>query len=195
MASGWWHSRGNAPRAFQSHVIAERNHSSRRRATSSGISLTPKFPEALLPEKYKNWSRKRHPKLSFLSFQAMPQKISLNEEISCSAPSPAKVSLNLSCDQNCSSATPTKEKNSMNDVYDSPIKMACVQPTPATLISTTPALHPHKRCMSSYDDDSFSTPDKLVRRPPSRSLIFETPVKHAKDEQKELGDLSDDDDI
>ncbi|KAG5250494.1 CDT1 protein [Salix suchowensis] len=131
----------------------------------------------------------------FSASKPCPKKISLNEEISCSAPSPAKVSLNLSCDQNCSSATPTKEKNSMNDVYDSPIKMACVQPTPATLISTTPALHPHKRCMSSYDDDSFSTPDKLVRRPPSRSLIFETPVKHAKDEQKELGDLSDDDDI
>ncbi|KAJ6730883.1 DNA REPLICATION FACTOR CDT1 [Salix viminalis] len=131
----------------------------------------------------------------FSASKPCPKKISLNEENSCSAPSPAKVSLNLSCDQNCSSATPTKEKNSMNDVYDSPIKMACVQPTPATLISTTPALHPHKRCMSSYDDDSFSTPDKLNRRPPSRSLIFETPVKHAKDEQKELGDLSDDDDI
>jgi chromatin licensing and DNA replication factor 1 len=47
--------------------------------------------------------------------------------------------------------------------------------------------------MSSCDDDSFSSPDKLVRRPPSRSLIFETPVKHAKDEQKE--DVSDDDNI
>ncbi|KAL3603510.1 hypothetical protein D5086_004369 [Populus alba] len=134
------------------------------------------------------------------AFEPCPNKISLNEEISCSALSPAKVSLKPTCDQNFSSATPSKEKDSMNEVDDSPIKMASVQSTPAklastpaTLISTTPALHPHKRCMSSCDDDSFSSPDKLVRRPPSRSLIFETPVKHAKDEQKE--DVSDDDNI
>ncbi|KAJ6336973.1 hypothetical protein OIU76_006774 [Salix suchowensis] len=154
------------------------------------------IPEEMLPEPFNRMSllkettavKEEQPAVASLLLPKFPEAL-LPEEYK------TKVSLNLSCDQNCSSATPTKEKNSMNDVYDSPIKMACVQPTPATLISTTPALHPHKRCMSSYDDDSFSTPDKLVRRPPSRSLIFETPVKHAKDEQKELGDLSDDDDI
>ncbi|XP_011028782.1 PREDICTED: CDT1-like protein a, chloroplastic [Populus euphratica] len=141
-------------------------------------------------------------KLVSSAFEPCPYKISLNEEISCSAPSPAKVSLKPTRDQNFSSAIPSKEKDSMNEVDDSPIKIASVRSTPAklastpaTLISTKPALHPHKRCMSSCDDDSFSSPDKLVRRPPSRSLIFETPVKHAKDEQKEPGDLSDDDSI
>ncbi|CAK7346426.1 unnamed protein product [Dovyalis caffra] len=131
-----------------------------------------------------------------------PDKTSFNEESSYSAPSPAKVSSTTTCDQNYLSATPSKEKDAMVDGDDSPIKMASVQSTPAklvltpsTLISTTPALHPHKRCMSPYDDDSSSTPDKLVRRPPSRSLIFVTPVKHANDEEKVMGDESDDDDI
>ncbi|KAF9686858.1 hypothetical protein SADUNF_Sadunf02G0033300 [Salix dunnii] len=159
-------------------------------------SLLPQSFQRRFSQKGTKVEVENNPQKSVSSaFKPCSNRISLNEEISCSAPSPAKVSLNPTCDQNCSSATPTKEKDSMNDLYDSPIKMACVQPTPATLISTTPALHPHKRCMSSYDDDSFSSPDKLVRRPPGRSLIFETPVKHAKDEQKELGDVSDDDNI
>ncbi|KAJ6352291.1 hypothetical protein OIU76_001494 [Salix suchowensis] len=109
-------------------------------------------------------------------------KISSDERTSFSAPSPAKVSSTPTCDKDCLSATPSKEKDAVIDG--------------AALISTTPALHMHKRCASLYDhDDSSNTPDKLVRRPPSRSLIFETPVKHAIDGQRERGDVSDDDDI
>ncbi|KAG5246318.1 CDT1 protein [Salix suchowensis] len=130
-------------------------------------------------------------------------KISSDERTSFSAPSPAKVSSTPTCDKDCLSATPSKEKDAVIDGGDSPIKMASDHSTPAklvltpaALISTTPALHMHKRCASLYDhDDSSNTPDKLVRRPPSRSLIFETPVKHAIDGQRERGDVSDDDDI
>ncbi|KAJ6681229.1 DNA REPLICATION FACTOR CDT1 [Salix koriyanagi] len=130
-------------------------------------------------------------------------KISSDERTSFSAPSPAKVSSTPTCDKDCLSATPSKEKDAVIDGGDSPIKMASDHSTPAklvltpaALISTTPALHMHRRCASLYDDyDTSNTPDKLVRRPPSRSLIFETPVKHAIDGQRERGDVSDDDDI
>ncbi|KAJ6920636.1 hypothetical protein NC651_014278 [Populus alba x Populus x berolinensis] len=136
------------------------------------------------------------------ALEPCPSKISSNERASYSAPSPAKVSSTPTCDQDCLSATPSKVKDAMNDGDDSPIKMASDQSTPAklaltpaALISTTPALHQHKRCTSPYNDGSSNSPDKLVRRPPSRSLIFETPVKHAMDEQRETGGVSDDDDI
>ncbi|KAH8509390.1 hypothetical protein H0E87_011232 [Populus deltoides] len=136
------------------------------------------------------------------ALEPCPSKISSNERTSYSAPSPAKLSSTPTCDQDCLSATPSKVKDAMNDGDDSPIKMASDQSTPAklaltpaALISTTPALHQHKRCTSPYNDGSSNSSDKLVRRPPSRSLIFETPVKHAMDEQREKGDVSDDDDI
>lgn len=136
------------------------------------------------------------------ALEPCPSKISSNERTSYSAPSPAKVSSTPTCDQDCLSATPSKVKDAINDGDDSPTKMASDQSTPAklaltpvALISTTPALHQHKRCTSPYNDGSSNSPDKLVRRPPSRSLIFETPVKHAMDEQRETGDVSDDDDV
>jgi chromatin licensing and DNA replication factor 1 len=51
--------------------------------------------------------------------------------------------------------------------------------TPARLMTATPALKPPKRHFMSPDDNSTSSPDKLVKRPPSsRSLKFNTPMKN-----------------
>jgi hypothetical protein len=46
-------------------------------------------------------------------------------------------------------------------------------------MTATPALKPPKRHFMSPDDNSTSSPDKLVKRPPSsRSLKFNTPMKN-----------------
>uniref|UniRef100_A0A5B6YPF4 CDT1 Geminin-binding domain-containing protein n=1 Tax=Davidia involucrata TaxID=16924 RepID=A0A5B6YPF4_DAVIN len=103
-------------------------------------------------------------------------------------------------------ATPVKERDSTKNEDCSSMGTAIIQGTPAKLISTpvklmsatTPALQPPKRCCMSPDDDSTSSPSKLVRRPPrSRSLKFDTPVKNTKgeDEVNEIGGLSVDNDI
>ncbi|VVA30627.1 PREDICTED: CDT1 [Prunus dulcis] len=91
-------------------------------------------------------------------------------------------------------ATPTKEIGLIENDNGLPTKSACIQSTPAKLASTparlmtvTPALHPPKRCYMSPDDNSTSSPEKLVRRPPrSRSLKFDTPVKNKKVEDEAL---------
>ncbi|KAL8467750.1 hypothetical protein ACS0TY_031117 [Phlomoides rotata] len=63
-------------------------------------------------------------------------------------------------------------------ILNTPVEMAS---TPAKLMSATPALRPPKRCPMTPDDISFSSPSKLVRRPPtSRPLRFDTPVKSAR---------------
>ncbi|KAK2455339.1 CDT1 protein a, chloroplastic [Trifolium repens] len=64
--------------------------------------------------------------------------------------------------------------------------------TPARLMTATPALKPPKRHFMSPDDNSTSSPDKLVKRPPSsRSLKFNTPMKN----ENADGGLSSGDDI
>ncbi|KAI5394938.1 CDT1-like protein b [Lathyrus oleraceus] len=57
--------------------------------------------------------------------------------------------------------------------------------TPSKLMSATPALKPPKRHLMTPEDNSASSPDKLVKRPPSsrstrssRSLKFDTPMKN-----------------
>lgn len=138
-------------------------------------------------------------------------------ETSSSTPSPSKVSYKLTnsgkCSEFCASsagvpmpclpATPSKEIGPLNSRDDSPTKMATIQSTPAklastpaSLMSTTPALQPPKRCYMSPNDDSFSLPNKLVRRPPkTRSLKFDTPVKNTEDELNKMGGVTVDDDI
>ncbi|KAL3849951.1 hypothetical protein ACJIZ3_011833 [Penstemon smallii] len=50
--------------------------------------------------------------------------------------------------------------------------------TPSKLMSATPMIHPTKRCYISPDDKPSGSPSKLLKRPPpSRTLIFNTPVK------------------
>ncbi|XP_009354930.2 CDT1-like protein a, chloroplastic [Pyrus x bretschneideri] len=81
-------------------------------------------------------------------------------------------------------ATPTKERDHIeNDdglpktgasIGSTPEKVAS---TPARLMTTTPALHPPKRCYMNPNDNSTSSPNKLFRRC-SRSLNFDTPVKN-----------------
>ncbi|KEH42561.1 DNA replication factor CDT1-like protein [Medicago truncatula] len=75
------------------------------------------------------------------------------------------------------------------DAMSTPAKFVS---TPARLMSATPALKPPKRSFMTPDDNSTSSPDKLVKRPPrSRSLKFDTPMKNEND----AGGLSIDDDI
>jgi chromatin licensing and DNA replication factor 1 len=65
-------------------------------------------------------------------------------------------------------------------------------------MNVTPALHPPKRCYMSPEDDSTSSPNKLVRRlPRSRSLKFDTPIKNENivDEIDGVGGVSLDNDI
>ncbi|KAA8550765.1 hypothetical protein F0562_002449 [Nyssa sinensis] len=102
-------------------------------------------------------------------------------------------------------STPIKKIVSTKNEDCSSMGTDTIQGTPAKLTSTpekmmsaTPALQPPKRCCMSPDDDSTSSPSKLVRRPPrSRSLKFDTPVKNTKgdDEVNETGELSVDNDI
>ncbi|KAF5936725.1 hypothetical protein HYC85_024231 [Camellia sinensis] len=103
------------------------------------------------------------------------------------------------------SATPKKEIGFGKNKVCSSVETAIIQGTPARLVSTplrlmsaTPALQPQKRCYMSPDDDSTSSPRKLVtRKPRSRSLKFDTPVKNTKveDEVNHIGGLSVDNDI
>ncbi|CAL2280599.1 unnamed protein product [Prunus armeniaca] len=70
--------------------------------------------------------------------------------------------------------------------------------TPARLMTLTPALQPPKRCYMSPDDDSTSSPNKLVKHLPcSRSLTFNTPVKNNMFEEEAvvLDDASSDSDV
>lgn len=91
--------------------------------------------------------------------------------------------------------TPVKCISAKDAILNTPVEMAS---TPAKLMSATPMLRPPKRCPMSPDDISFSTPSKLVRRPPtSRPLRFDTPVKSVKadDEYGLSGNSSSHDDI
>ncbi|CAL5432733.1 unnamed protein product [Camellia sinensis] len=107
--------------------------------------------------------------------------------------------------QSLPSATPKKEIGFWKNKVCSSVETAIIQGTPAKLVSTplrlmsaTPALQPQKRCFMSPDDDSTSSPRKLVtRKPRSRSLKFDTPVKNTKveDEVNHIGGLSVDNDI
>ncbi|XP_020409389.1 CDT1-like protein a, chloroplastic isoform X2 [Prunus persica] len=77
-----------------------------------------------------------------------------------------------------------------DSIQSTPAKLAS---TPARLMADTPALHRPKRCYMSPDDNSTSSPNKLVRRPPrSRSLKFDTPVKNknVEDEIPDMGGAS-----
>ncbi|ONH93318.1 hypothetical protein PRUPE_8G225500 [Prunus persica] len=83
-------------------------------------------------------------------------------------------------------ATPTKKILPIKDDDGLPRTSASITLTPEKLASTparlmtlTPALHPPKRCYMSPDDDSISSPNKLVKHLPcSRSLKFNTPMKN-----------------
>ncbi|PQQ17581.1 CDT1-like protein a chloroplastic isoform X1 [Prunus yedoensis var. nudiflora] len=74
--------------------------------------------------------------------------------------------------------TPTKGIDPIENDDCLPIQSDSIQSTPAKLASTparlmadTPALHRPKRCYMSPDDNSTSSPNKLVRRPPLQ--VFE----------------------
>ncbi|CAL5432731.1 unnamed protein product [Camellia sinensis] len=91
------------------------------------------------------------------------------------------------------SATPKIEIDFGKNKVSSSVETAIIQGSPAK-----PALQPQKRCYVSPDDDSTSSPRKLVtRKPQSRSLKFDTPVKNTKveDEVNNSGGLSVDNDI
>lgn len=91
--------------------------------------------------------------------------------------------------------TPSKKLSVLKTDKDSPRKKGSLESTPAKMASTpaglmavTPALCPPKRSYMSPEDDSSSTPNKLVRRPPrTRSLKFDSPVKNNKIRDEDLG--------
>ncbi|KAL0383607.1 UNVERIFIED_CONTAM: CDT1-like protein a, chloroplastic [Sesamum calycinum] len=120
------------------------------------------------------------------------------------AKSHCKSSVNTSGREKCSFETPVKcidsIKNDQLSVETTPLLRTPVDlsSTPAKLMSTTPMLHPPKRCYMSPDDNSSRSPSKLVRRPPpNRPLKFDTPVKSVKvdGEFGKSGKSSADDDI
>ncbi|GMY06218.1 CDT1-like protein b [Fagus crenata] len=144
---------------------------------------------------------------------------SKEESSSAAAPSPAKLCFEPTSNekclafcaspacllQSCPPATPSKELDAMNNENGSPTEIGNINSTPAKLASTparmmnvTPALHPSKRCYMSPEDDSTSSQNKLVRRPPrSRSLKFDTPIKNKKvdNEVDDMGGVSVDNDV
>ncbi|PON62608.1 DNA replication factor [Parasponia andersonii] len=83
-------------------------------------------------------------------------------------------------------ATPSKVQSTLTSEEGTPIENDSVQSTPSKLASTparlmtaTPGLCPPKRSYMSPEDNSMSSPNKLVRRPPrTRSLKFDSPVKN-----------------
>ncbi|KAI4349406.1 hypothetical protein L6164_009998 [Bauhinia variegata] len=101
-------------------------------------------------------------------------------------------------------ATPSKttkylenEDGSLQNIatMSTPAKLAF---TPSRLMTVTPSLPPPKRCYMSPDDNTSSSPNKLVRRPPrSRSLKFDSPVKNEETDSgfNDAGSLSIDKDI
>ncbi|XP_024031491.1 CDT1-like protein a, chloroplastic [Morus notabilis] len=100
--------------------------------------------------------------------------------------------------------TPSKKLSVLKTEEGSPRKSDSLQSTPAKLASTplrlmtaTPTLHPPKRSYKSPEDNSTSSPNKLVRRPPrTRSLKFDSPVKNkARDEDFDVNGVSVDNDI
>ncbi|KAF3966785.1 hypothetical protein CMV_009147 [Castanea mollissima] len=151
-----------------------------------------------------------------------PLKKSSSKEKSSSAagaPSPSKLSFestgNEKClavhasparlPQSCPPATPSKEIDAMNNENGSPAEIANIHSTPAKhvltparLMNVTPTLYPPKRCYMSPENDSTSSPNKLIRRPPrSRSLKFDTPIKNGNvgDEMDNTGGVSVDNDV
>ncbi|XP_023900925.2 CDT1-like protein b [Quercus suber] len=107
--------------------------------------------------------------------------------------------------QSCPPATPSKEIDAMNNENGSPAEIANIHLTPAKhvltpagLMNVTPTLYPPKRCYMSPEDDSTSSPNKLIRRPPcSKSLKFDTPIKNGNigDEMDDTGCVSVDNDV
>ena len=91
-----------------------------------------------------------------------------------------------------SPATPSKEIDAMNNENGSPAEIANIHSTPskhvltpAGLMNVMPTLYPPKRCYKRFymspEDDSTSSPNKLIRRTPcssSRSLKFDSPIKN-----------------
>ena len=87
-----------------------------------------------------------------------------------------------------SPATPSKEIDAMNNENGSPAEIANIHSTPAKhvvtpagLMNVMPTLYPPKRFYMSPEDDSTSSPNKLIRRTPcssSRSLKFDSPIKN-----------------
>ncbi|XP_030933856.1 CDT1-like protein b [Quercus lobata] len=159
---------------------------------------------------------------SVLPVPESPLKKSSSKEKSSSAagtPSPSKLSFestsNEKClavnaspahlPQSCPPATPSKEIDAMNNENGSPAEIANIHLTPAKhvltpagLMNVTPTLYPPKRCYMSPEDDSTSSPNKLIRRPPrSRSLKFDTPIKNGNigDEMDDTGGVLVDNDV
>ncbi|KAK4571206.1 hypothetical protein RGQ29_029859 [Quercus rubra] len=160
----------------------------------SSVLPVPESPLNKSSSKEKSSSAAGTPSPSKLSFESTS-----NEKCLAVHASPAH------SPQSCPPATPSKEINAMNNENGSPAEIANIHSTPAKhvltpagLMNVTPTLYPPKRCYMSPEDDSTSSPNKLIRHPPrSRSLKFDTPIKNGNigDEMDDTGGVSVDNDI
>lgn len=160
----------------------------------SSVLPVPESPLNKSSSKEKSSSAAGTPSPSKLSFESTS-----NEKCLAVHASPAHLP------QSCPPATPSKEIDAMNNENGSPAEIANIHSTPAKhvltpagLMNVTPTLYPPKRCYMSPEDDSTSSPNKLIRRPPrSRSLKFDTPIKNGNigDEMDDTGGVSVDNDV
>ncbi|KAK9990795.1 hypothetical protein SO802_025780 [Lithocarpus litseifolius] len=160
----------------------------------SSVLPVPESPLNKNSSKEKSSSAAGTPSPSKLSFESTS-----NEKCLAVHASPAHLP------QSCPPATPSKEIDATNNENGSPAEIANIHSTPAKhvltpagMMNVTPTLYPPKRCYMSPEDDSTSSPNKLIRRPPrSRSLKFDTPIKNGNigDEMDDTGGISVDNDV
>ena len=150
----------------------------------SSVLPVPESPLNKSSSKEKSSSAAGTPSPSKLSFESTS-----NEKCLAVHASPARLP------PSCPPATPSKEIDAMNNENGSPAKDILI---PAGLMNVPPTLFPRKRCYISLKDDSTSSPNKLIRRPPCfRSLKFDTPIKNGNvgDEMDDTGGVSVDNDV
>ncbi|PIA24984.1 hypothetical protein AQUCO_13500005v1 [Aquilegia coerulea] len=76
----------------------------------------------------------------------------------------------------------TRSTKSSKEILQSDGTPAKLISTPARLMTITHALQTPKRCHIVQYDASTPTPNKFLRRPTNRQLVFETPVKNRNSE-------------
>nr|POF09136.1 cdt1-like protein a, chloroplastic [Quercus suber] len=160
----------------------------------SSVLLVPESPLNKSSSKEKSSSAAGAPSPSKLSFESTS-----NEKCLAVHASPAHLP------QSCPPATPSEEIDAMNNENGSPAEIANIHSTPAKhfltpagLMNVMPRLYPPKRCYMRPEDDSTSSPNKLIRRPPcSRLLKFDTLIKNGNvgDEMDDTGGVSVDNDV
>ena len=184
----------NQQPAVASHMSQSFRRRFSQRSKENGAENAQKKlpPDSFQPSVFPDSESSLKKKPTFVGTRAhpntLPAKPSSSDCFTSSGAPPATPSKTIECTEN-------KEGSLKSvDAMSTPAKLVS---TPSRLMTITPALPPPKRQFMSPDDNSSSSPNKLVRRPPrSRSLKFDTPVKNKETEKEDDdGGLSIDDDI